>query len=147
MTLFSRKFLLAGVTALAVAACSSDNNGPSVPAVPTGVTVQPVNATTARIAWAAVSGATSYSLQRALTSAPSVYTDIGGAITSTTYDDATLTLPITSYAYRVAATNSAGTSAYMTVVSFAAGVISGNLTASRTLYSDTLYTLSGYVKV
>ena len=32
-------------------------------------------------------------------------------------------------------------------MSFAAGVITGDVTASRTLYADTLYTLSGYVKV
>ena len=146
MTQVSRKFLFAGMAAFALAACS-DNNGPSIPAVPTGLTVQPVNATTARIQWASVSGATSYSLQRALTSAPTVYTDIGGTITTASYDDATLTLPITEYAYRVAATNSAGTSAFSGAASFAAGVISGNVTASRTLYSDTLYTLSGYVKV
>jgi len=106
-----------------------------------------VNATSATISWNASSGASSYSLQRALKSAPTVYTDIGGAIATTSYTDATLTLPITDYAYRVAATNSAGTSAYSAAVSFAAGVITGNVTASRTLYSDTLYTLSGYVKV
>ena len=46
-----------------------------------------------------------------------------------------------------AATNSEGTSAYGTAVSFFAGVLTGDITASRTLYSDTLYTLSGYVKV
>ena len=139
---------LAAVTAMVtLAACSSDSNGPSTPAVPTGLAVEPVNATTAHISWSASSGATSYSLQRALKTAPTTFTDIGGAITGTSYDDATLTLPITDYLYRVAATNSAGTSAYSATVGFAAGVITGNVTASRTLYADTLYTLSGYVKV
>ncbi len=148
MTLFSRKFVLAGLAAFAVTACSGDNNtGPSIPAVPTGLTVEPVTATTAHISWNAVSGATSYSLQRALKSAPTVYTDLDAAISGTSYDDATLTLPVTDYAYRVAANNAAGTSAYTANVSFSAGVITGNVTASRTLYADTLYTLSGYVKV
>ena len=73
-----------------------------------------MNGTTAHISWNASSGASSYSLQRALKSAPTVYTDIGGAITGTSYDDATLTLPVTEYAYRVAATNADGTSAYST---------------------------------
>jgi ABC-type glycerol-3-phosphate transport system substrate-binding protein len=132
MTLFSRKFLLAGTAALALAACGSDSNGPSVPGVPTGLTVQPVNATTAHVTWSAVSGAAGYSLQRALKSAPTAYTDIGGAISGTSYDDATLTLPITEYAYRVAATNATGTSAWSAAVSFAAGVISGNITANLT---------------
>ncbi len=153
MKLFARKAVLAGLAGLTamvtLAACSSDNggNGPTIPAVPTGLAVAPVSGTTAHISWNASSGATSYSLQRALKSAPTVYTDIGGAITGTSYDDATLTLPVTEYAYRVAATNSEGTSAYSTAVSFFAGVLTGDITASRTLYADTLYTLSGYVKV
>jgi len=112
MKLFARKAVLAGLAGLTamvtLAACSSDNggNGPTIPAVPTGLAVAPVSGTTAHISWNASSGATSYSLQRALKSAPTVYTDIGGAITGTSYDDATLTLPVTEYAYRVAATNS-----------------------------------------
>jgi hypothetical protein len=151
MKLFARKAVLAGLAGLAamvtLAACSSDSSGPSVPAVPTGLTVEPVNSTTAQVSWNASSGASSYSLQRALRSDPTVYTDLGGAIATTSYTDPTLTLPVTDYVYRVAATNSAGTSAYSAAVGFAAGVITGNVTTSRTLYSDTLYTLSGYVKV
>jgi hypothetical protein len=151
MKQYARKVVLAGLAGLTamvtLAACSSDNNGPTIPAVPTGLAVAPVNGTTAHVSWSASSGATSYSLQRALKATPTVYTDIGGAITGTSYDDATLTLPVTEYAYRVAATNAEGTSAYSANVSFSAGVLTGDITASRTLYSDTLYTLSGYVKV
>lgn len=149
MTQFSRKFLYAGVGMLAalvtLSACSSDSNGPTVPAVPTGLTVEPVNNTTAHVSWNTVSGATSYTLQRALKTDPTNYTDIYEGATAS-YDDA-ITLPVTSYAYRVAASNTAGSSAFSGAVSFAAGVITGNVTASRTLYADTLYTLSGYVKV
>jgi len=152
MTRLSRKVVLAGLFGLTamvtLAACSSDNNnGPSVPAVPTGLAIEPVGNTTAHISWNASSGATTYSLQRALTSAPTVYTDINTAITGTSFDDATLTLPVTDYAYRVAATNSTGTSAYSANVSFSAGVLSGDITTDVTLHANTLYTLSGYVKV
>ncbi|MBP2647098.1 MAG: Fibronectin type domain protein, partial [Gemmatimonadetes bacterium] len=147
MTLFSRKSLFAGLAALALGACGNDSNGPSIPAVPSGLTVAPVNGTTAHISWSASSGASSYSLQRALKSAPTVYTDIGGAITGTSYDDATLALPVTEYAYRVAATNAAGTSAFSTAVIFSAGVLTGDITTDVTLFANTLYTLSGYVKV
>ena len=153
MKRFARKAVLAGLAGLTammtLAACSSDDggNGPTPPAVPTGLTVDPVNSTTAHISWNASTGATSYSLQRALKTSATTFTDIGGAITGTSYDDATLALPVTDYLYRVAATNSVGTSAYSATVGFAAGVITGNVTASRTLYADTLYTLSGYVKV
>ncbi len=94
MTRLPRKLVLAGLAGLTamvtLAACSSDSSGPSIPAVPTGLTVEPVNTTTAHDQLERRRREPrSYSLQRALQSAPTVYTDLGGAITGTTYDDAT----------------------------------------------------------
>ena len=150
MTRLPRKVVLAGLAGLTamvtLAACSSDSNGPSAPGVPTGVAVVAQSATSTRVSWTAVTGATSYTVQRALKSAPANFTDLGTGITVTTYDDAGLTPPLSDYLYRVSATNSVGTSAFSAAVSVGA-FLAGNITASRTLYSDTVYTLSGYVKV
>ncbi len=117
-----------------------------LPATPTGLAVTALTATSTRITWTAVSGATSYTLQRAVVTAPTVFTDLSTTLTVATYDDPGLTPPLSNYLYRVAATNATGTSAFSGTRSVGA-FISGNITASRTLYSDTVYTLSGYVKV
>ncbi len=151
MTLLPRKVVLAGlagITAMVtLAACSSDsNNGPSVPAAPTGVAVTATSATSTRISWNAVTGAATYTIQRALASAPANFTDLATDLTTTTYDDAGLTPPLSDYLYRVSATNAAGTGSYSAARSVGA-FLTGNITANRTLYSDTVYTLSGYVKV
>ena len=146
MTLFPRKYLVAGMAALVLAACGDDNSGPTAPSTPTGLAVAALTATSTRITWTAVSGATSYTLQRAVVTAPTTFVDLSSTLTVTTYDDAGLTPPLSNYLYRVSATNSVGTSAPSATRSVGA-FISGNITASRTLYSDTVYTLSGYVKV
>ena len=142
-----------GLAALfAAGACSNNDggNGPSGPATPAGLAVQQLSLTSARIGWTASSGATGYILERADASNPGVFSQIDGTIPTTSYDDATLTAGI-AYSYRVSATNGTKVSAPSAPVSFTSGLktatLSGNLTADRTLYKDTVYTLSGYVKV
>jgi hypothetical protein len=154
MIAFRHKWLsLAGLAVVAlIAACSdsSKNNGPSGPATPTGLTVTQLSLTSVHVAWTASSGATGYVLERASAANPGVFTQIGGTIATTSYDDNTVTAGAT-YSYRVSATDGSTTSTPTAVVNFATGVaastLTGNITTSRTLKKDTVYTLSGYVKV
>ena len=154
MIAFRHKWLsLAGLAVVAlIAACSdsSKNNGPSGPATPTGLTVTQLSLTSVHVAWTASSGATGYVLERASAANPGVFTHIGGTIATTSYDDNTVTAGAT-YSYRVSATDGSTTSTPTAVVNFATGVaastLTGNITTSRTLKKDTVYTLSGYVKV
>jgi hypothetical protein len=131
------------------AACSdSGTTGPALTA-PTGLTAVQVSLTQINLSWDAVSGATGYVVQRTSASTPGVFTTIATPAT-TTYSDATVTAAV-AYGYRVAALSGSDTSAYSEVVNFttglAAATLTGNITASRTLYADTVYTLSGFVKV
>jgi hypothetical protein len=97
-----------------------------------------------------VTGATSYTLERADASAPGVFAAIGGSIATTSYTDGATTAGV-AYSYRVAAVNASGTGTFsaaasVTVPGAAVATLSGNYTTDRTLSADTLYTLSGYVK-
>lgn len=151
-TVFRMRLLVVGLAALTLstAACSNDSTGPTAVAVPDGFTVAQVTLTKVNVSWSAVTGATSYVLQRTSAATPGVFSGLGGAITSTSYLDSTVAAAV-AYGYRVAAVVGPDTSAFSTVVTFATGVaaatLSGNITASRTLYADTVYKLSGYVKV
>ena len=143
----------AALFALGVAACGEDDgtDTPATPPAPTGLTATAASETSIDVSWAAVNGATSYVLQRADASAPGTFTQVGGSLTGTSYTDNAVT-PATAYSYQVAAVNGAGTGTFSNTVSVTtAGLkvatISGNITADRTLFADTLYTLSGYVKV
>jgi hypothetical protein len=145
---FARTCLGISVAALVTAAgCSSDSNGPAPLPAPTGVTVTAQSPTLARVSWAAVTGATSYLVQRA-TSPSTTYATLAGNVTATQYDDATVAVS-TVYQYRVAAIAGSDTSAFSTVVNFSVGMVtlSADIAANRTLYKDTLYVISGFVKV
>src|SRR5688500_12058738 len=154
MRLVSRRLLTAG-TALALAltaGCGEDTVDPTPqpPAVPAGLTATVQSPTLIRVSWTPVAGATSYRLERADASAPGVFTQVGGVLPQTTYDDA-VTAGVT-YSYRVAASNVDGTGSFSAAVTAAApglkvADLTGIITTSRTLFKDTLYTLKGYVKV
>jgi len=154
MRLVSRRLLTAG-TALALAltaGCGEDTVDPTPqpPAAPAGLTATVQSPTLIRVSWTAVAGATSYRLERADASAPGVFTQVGGVLPQTTYDDA-VTAGVT-YSYRVAASNVDGTGSFSAAVTAAApglkvADLTGIITTSRTLFKDTLYTLKGYVKV
>jgi hypothetical protein len=144
---------LAAILAVAmVAACSDDGaTGPAPLATPTGLAVAQTSLSSATVTWNVVSGATGYLLQRADANNPGVFAQIGGGVLATTqYADGGLT-PGLAYSYRVAAVSASDTSTFSATVTFTTGVsqatLSGNITASRTLTADTVYVLSGFVKV
>lgn len=145
--------LLAGA-ALALSACSSkDSTGPTdLP--PTNAAVTAPSATSARITWGKVSDATSYNVQRAVGASGGTFATISTAgLTDTTFLDTGLE-PSAAYRYRVQAIRASGPSQYSAEVSVttkapgtAASTITANVTASRTLFADTTYTLQGFIQV
>jgi hypothetical protein len=146
-----RLWTLAALSALALAACSKDDTtGPSGLSAPTGLAASQVSLTSINVTWSAVSGAQTYLLQRTSALTPGVFTAIGGTLAAATYLDAGVTAGA-AYGYRVAAVAGSDTSDFSAVTTFTTGLkaaaITGNITANRTLFSDTVYTLNGYVKV
>jgi hypothetical protein len=147
-----RTTALATLLAAGLAACSDDDpvNPPGTPPAPTGLTAVAQSETSVLVGWNAVTGATSYVLERAEPASPGTFVAIGGSITTTSYTDEGLS-PDASYSYRVAAVNASGTGSFSTAVNVtvegaAVETLSGNYTTDRTLSADTVYTLSGYVK-
>ncbi len=147
-----RATLAAVLIAAGVTACGDDDPvaPPATPPAPTGLAATAASETSIQVSWTAVTGATSYVLERAEASAPTAFTAVGGSITTTSHTDEGVT-PGTGYSYRVAAVNASGTGTFSSPVQVdVAGPMVATLEAvpaSRTLYADTLYTLSGYVKV
>lgn len=149
---FFRSMALATLVGFA-AGCSDDDGGvgPGEPATPTGVTAVAQTDGSILVSWNAVSGATSYKLERTNPSSPGVFTQTGGSLTATSYSDTDVE-PGVAYGYRVSAVNAIGESApSATATVSTAGLkeatLTGIITASRTLYADTTYTLQGFVKV
>ncbi len=141
---------MAAIAILAVAAACSDETTTSTPiGSPTGLAVQQLTLTSAHVSWNAVSGATGYTLQRADATSPGTFATVYGG-SGTAYDNTGLTEGLT-YSYRVAAYAGSDTSDFTATVNFATGLqqatLSGNITTNRTLSADTVYVLSGYVKV
>ena len=145
-----KSLFLAAVLVAAGTACSKDSTGPAPLAAPTGFTAQQQSLTNIRLSWSGVTGATYYLLERTSAATPGVFTPIGGNIAATEYIDATASAGVT-YGYRLAAASTSDTSSFTTVLNFATGLqqatITSNIATSRTLYSDTVYVLSGYIKV
>jgi len=137
------------------AACSSNNvvNPPPPPPTvdaPTGVNASAVSETSIVVTWNQVSGAESYELDRKAGSGS--FSTIQTGLTATAYTDNGLT-PGTTYAYQVRAvegtvksSNSTSASATTLAEGPKVATVTG-IPLSRTFYSDTVYTLSGYVKV
>ncbi|HUF70165.1 MAG TPA: fibronectin type III domain-containing protein [Longimicrobiales bacterium] len=151
--LFHRTLPLGLIVGLALVTGGCDEDDPSSPglSVPTGVTVTAISATSAQVTYNAVSGATSYIVQRADGTAGAFATV--GTPSATTYDDSGLN-PSSTYRYRVAASSGSNQSDFSTETSLSTpaegpkvATISTDITADRTLYADTLYTLSGFIKV
>lgn len=162
-----RRLFASAVTVMATvfaAGCSDNNgdlgNGPAGLTAPTGLTVQQQTLTSAQVSWIAVTGATGYLVQRADASNPGTFADLGGGVVPAPPFVDTGVAAAVAYTYRVAAVSASDTSDFGTTVSFTSGLKTATLgspsagnnnttaiTANRTLFADTVYTLSGYVKV
>jgi len=142
---------------LPLAACGGNDDPPtggSSLAAPANLQVTS-SGNTATVRFGGVDGATSYTVERSQ-GAGGAFAALPGSVATTCWDDVGLQ-PSTSYRYRVTARNAAGQSApsgefrVTTSNDFTAGskstTIGCSVTASRTLFRDTVYTLSGFVKV
>jgi hypothetical protein len=151
---FFRFQSLATLVALAatavLGACGDEEGGDSTLPAPTGVVASQVSLTSIKITWNAVAGAESYQLERASAANPGVFAQVGGVLVASEYTDATVTAGL-AYTYRVAAVKEATPQTFSGNVSFttglAAATLTGNIAVSRTLRADTVYKLSGFVKV
>lgn len=143
---------LALIAALAAACSDDDPTGPGISA-PTGVTVTATGATSARVTFNAVSGATKYIVERSAGIGAGLSFTKAGETQTTAFDDTGLQ-PNTDYTYRVAAATNADASDFsstVTVKTQQAGpkvaTINADILADRTLFADTVYTLSGFIHV
>jgi hypothetical protein len=148
-----RKFVPMLLAALIATGCDDDPTAPQLDA-PANVTVTANSPTSVTVSYGTVGSATSYVIERATGEAGGslTYTQVGTS-TTTSFTDVTVQ-PVTTYQYRVAATAGSRQSSF----SSASGVttpdvgpmvatISSDITANRTLYADTTYTLSGFIHV
>ena len=141
--------------AVSLAACGDDDdttNPPATPPAPTGLAaVVSDDGTSVEVTWNAVTGATGYVLERSEGTPPGTFAQLGDETTATSYTDTDITVN-TAYSYRVAAVNDAGTGNFTSAVPVstegaAIDTLTGDITADRTLFADTLYVLQGFVKV
>src|SRR5690606_7989472 len=148
-----------------VGACSDDDNGtnpPDTPPTPTNVQAPTVTETSVSLTWNAVTGADSYVVQREVAAAPAVagaalnvtrvFETVGTPATNAFTDETVA--PETTYNYRVATVIDGEQGSYSTPVQVTTGeagpkvaTIDADITANRTLYADTTYTISGFVHV
>jgi Fibronectin type III domain len=149
---FLRSVVLAAVVAFT--ACSDDNGsgvGPGAPATPTGLAAVEQTDGSIQVTWNAVTDATSYTLERTDPSTPGTFTQVGGSLATNSYTDTDVDAGV-AYGYRVTAVNAVGASPSSATVNVSTAgakvaTLTGTIIQSRTLFADTLYTLSGFVKV
>jgi len=154
MNVFVRNLAPAAMLlAIAVAAC--DGNGTTEPqplTAPTNVEVRALSPTSVRVTWDAVPGASGYAIERAEGPSGGSFGAVGTATTDS-FDDSGVTTSA-QYRYRVVATAGAerrgpasNPSAAFTVPNEIFSIVTGDITSSRTFYSDSTYVLSGFIKV
>jgi fibronectin type 3 domain-containing protein len=119
------------LAAFTQAGLSATVRGAAVPTTPLTPTVTSASTTTTNVSWPAVSGATSYQVERAANGTNN-YSNVGSPVTGTSLTDSGLT-PGGTYSYEVVAINASGSSS----ASSAAAVTllpgkPGTLTASTT---------------
>ncbi|MGH7449278.1 MAG: fibronectin type III domain-containing protein, partial [Longimicrobiales bacterium] len=148
-----RRFVPILLAALVAAGCDDDPTAPQL-AAPANVTVTANAPTAVTVSFTAVSGATSYVIERATGPAGGslTFAQVGTSAT-TSFTDATVQ-PVTTYQYRVAAASGSRQSAFSAAVAITTpeagpmvATISSDITANRTLFADTTYTLSGFIHV
>jgi hypothetical protein len=144
---------LALATMIGAVGCGDDEDsgvGPSAPVAPTGVTAVAQEDGSVLVSWTAVSGATSYQVERSEPSAPGSFTPVGAPQSTTSYIDEQVE-PGVVYGYQVTAINALGESspsatATVNTAGLKEAIITGIQTSSRTLFSDTTYILQGFVQ-
>jgi hypothetical protein len=141
-------------TTLVMSACSSDGSTAPTDLPPTNAAVTAQSATSVTVTWAEVTGATNYIVQRAPGASGGTFTTISPATLTTTSLLDTGLEPNAAYRYRVQAIRPSGPSQFSAEVSVTtrqagtvAGLLNTNITASRTLFADTVYTLQGFIQV
>lgn len=158
--LLNRRIMSCALAAISLiaAACSSDSSGPP-PAQPIlGLSATPKGATSVQLTFNSVAGDDSYEIQRAEGAGGSFATIATVPAPSTpgliTYVDNTALTPNTLYRYHVITIKGSSRSiasgeSSATTLAFgnAAADITDDITADRTLYADTVYTLKGFIHV
>jgi hypothetical protein len=147
-----RRQFLPALTMMSLAiltACGDDPVGIEQLPAPSGVTVSATGPTAVSVSWTAVAGATGYSVERAMGASGDF--SAAGTASTTSFTDTGLS-PETDYRYRVTATSGSlisPPSVPATVRTRAPGsaTISADITSNRTLHADTVYQLSGFIKV
>lgn len=155
--LHNRRALVAALSIFAFAAACSDSSGPSAPNPILGLSTTAVNTTSIRLTFNSAAGDGSYDVERAegaagafaqVTTVPAPATP--GPVS---YTDANLKVN-TAYRYRIITNRDglksmpSGESSVTTLTfGFAAAELSTDITANRTLFADTAYTLKGFVHV
>jgi len=140
----------------ALAGCDSDNGtDPQVTVLPapSGVAISVLSPTSIRISFAPVPGANDYVIQRAEGASGGSFAE-AGTTSETSWTDEGLN-PTTTYRYRVQARAGANSSSPFSGEALATtpepgartATISSDITSNRTLYADTTYQLSGFIKV
>lgn len=155
----NRRSLISAVAMIALyaAACSESNTGPSAPDPIVGLSTTAKGSSSIQLSFNSRAGDTSYDIERAEGAAGSFaqITNIVAPATvgAVTHTDAGLKVN-TVYRYRVV-TNRDGlksipsgeASASTLTFGNAAADITTDITANRTLYADTVYTLKGFIHV
>jgi Fibronectin type III domain len=152
MKLDTRWFLALAGAAL-IAACGKDDKSPAQPVTvdpPAGVQAIATSISTIRVTWNQVSSATGYEIDRAEGSG--ALTNVQSSLSGTFFEDTGLK-PGTQYRYvvrTVDGTTRSSNSAEVNATTPAQGPKTARVTGitlNRTFFADTLYILSGYVKV
>lgn len=155
--MFTRRAFAVVAVALAVSCGGESVVAPVAPNPPIGLSLTAKGTTSIVVAFNGAAGDASYDIERAegvagtFTAVTTVTAPAtGGAVT---YTDGSLKAN-TLYRYRVYATRSGLKSAASSEISastqpfgFAATTITADIAASRTLFADTAYTLSGFIHV
>ena len=146
---------LAGLVLLAglLVGCD-DDNGPSGPELqpPGGVAVSVLSATSVRITFSPASGASGYVVQRAEGESGGSFTTVGES-SDPSFEDTDLT-PLSVYRYRVASRAGSAQSSFsgearveLPELVTPTLSITQDITTDRTFHADTIYQLSGFIKV
>lgn len=136
--------------AILVAACEEDPTDLGEPDTPTGVTVTAVSPTSVRVSWNDVTGATEYEVERSAGDSDSWA--VAGESEEATFIDTGLTTG-GEYRYRVSAlangrkSSPSNPSSPFVVPNEIVKTVASNITANTTFHADTVYQLSGFIKV